>query len=215
MCNASETGLSRGEEARARSGVYGLLARVFRAEADAALLRHLQSPEIVAALGRPGEELAAFLTRQGTDRTLADLAEEYTRLFLGPGPHLSLHEAVLVPGGAGLLWGRETAVVKTCMGEAGCAVADQAELLPDHLAVELEFMAHLCAEEAQGWLSGDAVGARNAAAWQTAFLNGHLGTWVGSVRERLEAARPSPFYAVFAELLCAFVRQEVETCLSR
>ncbi|MBF0400148.1 MAG: molecular chaperone TorD family protein [Magnetococcales bacterium] len=189
------------EETWARSHVYALLAQVFRAEPDEGLIRHLQSPEVRAALDTHGKQLASFLEQDGMEQTLATLAEEYARLFLGPGPHISLHESVLVPGG-GLLRGKEMTAVKAFMADAGFVLPENTKMLPDHLSVELEFMAHLCAEEAQAWLSGDDVRARNARAWQVDFLATHLGQWADIVKDRLDASHPSPFYAVFAALLC-------------
>lgn len=140
-----------------------------------------------------------------------NLAVEYTRLFLGPGHRISLHESVLAPGGKGRLHGEKTVAVARFMAAAGFALPTPSPWLPDHLAVELEFMAHLCTEEAQHRTAGDETEARNAASWQADFLSRHLGTWVSVVRERVETAEPSTFYVAHAEWLCDFVHQELHS----
>lgn len=209
MCDASKNDdnlpLLAGD-ARARSQVYGLLARVFRAEPDEILIRHLRSPEVRLALGVLGESVSRFLEQNEMEENLATLSEEFARLFLGPGPHISLHESVLIPGG-GLLRGKETVAVKAFMKAAGFVVPEGA-ILPDHLSVELEFMAHLCEEEARSRLEGDPSRVRNATDWQAAFLTRHLGKWIGTVKDRLSVAMPSPLYALFIELLCVFIEHD-------
>ena len=208
MSNASDEAVTLEDpeaEAWARSQLYGLLARVFRAEPDAALLEHMKGPEVLAALGRDGARLAAFLDARSKEALIAELGEEHTRLFLGPGAHVSLHESALVRREGGLLWGAETADVAAFMREAGFDLPARSGMIPDHLSVELEFMAHLCREEAQAFRDGAEALQRNARSWQGEFLRRHLGKWVGAVRERTLAMRPSLFHEIHVALLASFV----------
>lgn len=210
MSNASDEAVILEEpEAWARSQLYGLLARVFRAEPDALLLEHMKGPEVLAALGGDGVRLAAFLEVRPVEALIAELGEEHARLFLGPGAHVSLHESVLVRREGGLLWGVETADVAAFMREAGFDLPVRSGMIPDHLSVELEFMAHLCREEAQALRDGDDPLRRSARSWQGEFLGRHLGKWVGDVRDRTLAMRPSLFHEIHVALLAAFVGGDV------
>ena len=212
MSNASDEAVILEEpeaEAWARSQLYGLLARVFRAEPDAALLTHMKGPEFLAALGRDGARLVDFLDASSKEALIAELGEEHARLFLGPGAHVSLHESVLVRREGGLLWGVETADVAAFMREAGFDLSVRSGMIPDHLSVELEFMAHLCREEALALRDGDDPLCRSARSWQGEFLARHLGKWVGKVRDRTLAMRPSLFYEIHAALLASFVGEDL------
>lgn len=185
-----------------RSHLYRLLARVFGAEPGPEVLAVTRVPAftgLVAALGVPMD--AAYRA----DGTVEDLAIEYTRLFLGPGPHITPTESA--QRGDGSLWGPETVEVRRLLGEAGFDLAWQE--LPDHITVELDFLAHLTAIEANAWERGDRILARRSREWQEAFLSRHLGAWVDGFCARVRAAEVrSPFYATFIAILQAFMESE-------
>jgi TorA maturation chaperone TorD len=146
----------------ARSGFYRLLARIFRAEPDEALMGQIVAPPLSEALAEAGIDMAAILPAAPMGDIIRALAEEYTRLFLGPGKHISPHESVQLKRGSGVLWGPETGIVKRFIGEAGFDYDETYHGLPDHISVELEFLAHLVEQEANRRCAA-AVGNRLAA----------------------------------------------------
>ena len=79
------------------------------------------------------------------------LEQEFTRLFLGPGrPVAHPYESVYREG---RMMGETTLDVRRRLAEEGLTANGQR--LPDHVAIELAFMAHLTAREALAWDAGD------------------------------------------------------------
>ena len=111
-------GIARNElaaTAKARANVYGLLASVYRAEPSVALIREIKSPQFSGVFSELGFPLGGAFHNRPSDDLAADLAQEYTRLFVGPGPRISPHESLHVEMGAAsenMLWGRQTVAVK-------------------------------------------------------------------------------------------------------
>lgn len=68
---------------------------------------------------------------------------------------------------------------------AGLALSSGAGELPDHVAVELEFMAFLCDREARAWDEGKPRQGMEAQRRQRAFLSAHLSLWLPAFARRL------------------------------
>jgi DMSO reductase family type II enzyme chaperone len=208
------------EEALARSQLYAGLARAFRKpesppeESEDSLAPVLQRVAVAAAvaldapaLGRMADEVAESLElAEESDpseeiRFLQALEIEYNRLFVGPGrPEAAPYESVYRDP-HGQVMGPATRDVVRHYREAGLAPASDHHDLPDHVAMELSFMAYLAleestaqGEEAQIWLEKE----------QT-FLQEHLGTWLPLFCQRVTAASRHPFYTALARLTSAFV----------
>lgn len=131
--------------------------------------------------------------------------EEYTYLF-ARNVRVALHASRYRDGGA--VSSQDLAQLAGTYEAFGFRVADQARELPDHLCVQLEFLAALCLKEAyaldQGW-SGRANTARRA---RRKFVREHLG-WVPRLHgEVLDHAR-LPFYPAAAAWARAVLAQDV------
>ncbi len=184
-----------------RSQLYGLLARIFREEPDVTLLCQLKTREFTLALSDAGLDLGSVFRNKPDKLLQEELTIEFTRLFYGPGHHISPHESVQLKRGSGTLWGEETIAVKRNIEAAGFDFEDEFNGIPDHISVELEFLAKLTVMEADAWRRADSVAAGNALQWQHDFISKHAGKWMpGFCRKVNEGAR-LPFYAVFASLL--------------
>jgi TorA maturation chaperone TorD len=199
------------DAARARAGFYRLLARIFRAEPDEALLAQLAAPPLSEALAEAGIDMTTILPAVPVADIVRALAEEYTRLFLGPGKHISPHESVQLKRGSGVLWGPETGIVKRFIEEAGFNYDEAYHGLPDHIGVELEFLAHLAGQEAEAIEAGDDARLQSAIGWQHRFVSKHLGKWVAIFARKIKAEAVLPFYPAFAGLLPGFLATEKST----
>ncbi len=207
----SETETSTGTAARTareRSGLYGFLAEVFRAEPSPDLLRKIQDERFAEMLAAAGAHLGAELARRPEETLLEDLAVEYTRLFLGPGRHVRPYAATYLDGAGASLCGPTTVWVRGFMERAGFALAPKHRDLPDHVSVELEFMARMAAREAEAVEAGDAAAARQSRRIQSEFLT-HLGRWLprfcGHAAEHAELS----FYRELARLTGHFLDSEL------
>ena len=203
------------ETAAARSTIYGFLATVFRAEPSAAFLARLAGDEFAGAFASLEGSLPDQLNAPDRDRLAEDLAVEYTRLFIGPGPHISPHESVNIETGHALeasFWGTQTVTVKKFIEATGLQYADAFTDMPDHISVEFEFMQTLAAKEEEAWANGDAEYATNLLAIERRFFDEHLDRWVPRFCDRVIAEASLDFYRAMAELtkqILAFERQNL------
>lgn len=202
------------ETATARANVYGLLAAVFRAEPSSSLLSRLRDPEMSGALAGLGLCLDEDLRGSPDEQLREDLAVEYTRLFLGPGPHISPHESLHVEEGCGPdggHWGPDTVKVKNFVEAAGLTVGSSFPGMPDHICVEMEFMQMLAAREAEAWTEADEAFATNIQKIEKRFYDEHLSRWVGRFCDSVIQTSRHSFYRGIAEMTKGFIEYEGET----
>ena len=198
------------DNASSRSQVYGLLATVFREEPSAALVEELRSPPMKEVFGEMDIELGQGFHRSSALLVADVLAEEFTRLFLGPGRHISAHESIFaeVDGESGSLWGATTVEVKKFIEATGLAYDPEYTGIPDHVSVELEFMQQLSAWEAEQWRQKHRGRAEYCADVQRRFLDRHLLRWLPKFMDAVIAEASLPFYRAMAELSKNFVQLE-------
>lgn len=200
--------------AEARSSTYALLAAVFRTVPDSALLSKLRSIDldrVIAELGAiPEEKLLPDLLE---GQLVEDLAVEYTRLFIGPGPRISLYESVHADAGGkseAAMWSERTARVKSFIEASGLHYADDFNDIPDHLSAELEFMHMLARHEALALRSCDEREAAVLHHIQRRFFDEHVGDWAPTFCGKVIAHAELPFYRGFAEILKNVIEFERE-----
>jgi TorA maturation chaperone TorD len=80
------------ESAKFRSNIYGLLATVFRQEPGGALIRELRDPPLRGIFSDLGVDLGKLFFTAPESQLVEILAQEFTRLFIGPSSHISAHE---------------------------------------------------------------------------------------------------------------------------
>ncbi|HSR37254.1 MAG TPA: molecular chaperone TorD family protein [Desulfurivibrionaceae bacterium] len=125
---------------------------------------------------------------------LAPLQVEYTRLFINAIPHV-----VAPPYGSvylsddGMLYGNSAVLTKNFYREHGFDLPGEADI-PDHLSLELEFLALLAEErhEEEVFL----------------FLRDHFRPWFPAFQARVLAEVRHPFYRVLVNLIDFFTREE-------
>ena len=92
--------------------------------------------------------------------------------------------------------------------EGGFEIDEDFRELPDHIAVELEFLYLLIYRENQALRSGDSAARDAMAALKKRFLEGHLGLWVGPFADAAKTGAQCAFYRELAELTKRFVGME-------
>jgi TorA maturation chaperone TorD len=173
---------------------FRLLALIFAREPDAKLLSRLDDPRLAESLALLGVDYRDALWRRPLEDRLAELEAEYTRLFIGPGPHIALQESV--QRGEGRYWGEFTCLVAQWYTRCGYQVDPAWKDFPDHLAVELEFASFL--------FENEAVEA------QQAFLREHPLCWMPGVVDQITELAHWGFYRAFAGLLGRLPAQPIE-----
>lgn len=197
----------RAQVAALRTNIYGLLSRIFICEVDARFLEELRQQKFINILKELGVDLGQAFLEQPIEEQLEDLAVEYTRLFLGPGKHLSPHESVYTgtfsgqrDSKQGLLWGAATVKVNEFMEKAGYQLAYDYPGIPDHLGIELGLMQQLAKREEAAWQTGDIDRAAKSVAQQDYFLREHILKWVPQFCQQVATETVNDFYRVMAKL---------------
>jgi len=198
-----------------RSRLYGLLATVFRHEPSVEFLCRLKTPELMVAFSAAGVDLGDNFGTGPFIEVADELAIEYTRLFLGPGKHISPHESVQLKRGSGILWGPETSAVRQAYRDAGFELGENETNIPDHLSIELDFLALLVKEETEAWTENDLDSAAKFLHLQHSFISRHLGKWVARFCTKVRDEAEFAFYPAFADLLRGFLSGEKTEISSR
>jgi TorA maturation chaperone TorD len=171
--------------------------RVFAALRDAAAGI---DPELANAAERLG---AAFIAEP-----LEELLIDYTRLFLGPvDTRAKPYGSVWLDDDAPLM-GDSTMAVLQHYEDGGFEVDEGFRDLPDHVAVELEFLYVLLFRLADASVRGDDVTLRGADTMRRRFLAEHLGAWIGPFATAVRGGAESAFYRELASLAERFVTME-------
>lgn len=92
---------------------------------------------------------------------------------------------------------------------AGLSIAPGGLRIPDHLGVELQFMAYLCRREAEAWQNGDALQAQEWRLRQERFVQEHLLSWLPKYSERLRQVNAHPFYQMAVKFLEELLGSEI------
>ena len=132
---------------------------------------------------------------------------DYSRLFLGPFEILAKPYGSVYLDGEKIVMGDSTMLALELYREGGFDVAEDFLEMPDHIAVELEFLYLLSFRIGKG--SDDEERARLIALKQK-FLEEHLGRWVGTLSEAIGKGAQTDFYKQLANLTEQFVREDLQ-----
>lgn len=159
-------------------------------------------PSRTSALGR----LLKTARRSWETADAANLQAEYGRLFLGDAP-CPLHETAY--GDGRRIAGRsvELADIQGFYAAFGVDLAESNPDLPDHLCTELEFYSLLLVKQAYALNCNWPLRYRLSRRAATAFLEQHLGRWVGALVCNLAEHRAAAPYLGLAKLLDAVVKR--------
>lgn len=204
------------DSAKSRSEIYGLLTAIFREEPTEAFIKELRSPRLSGAFSDMQVDLGEKFYNDPESEVEEALVLEFTRLFIGPGPHISAHESIFTEadGGVGGLWGAKTVEVKKFIETAGLDYEPGFTGIPDHISVELEFMQKLTEWEADKWMREDQSSAEYCLSVQRMFLEQHLLCWISKLCDEIMNQAELPFYKAVAELTSnymEFERQSIAT----
>ena len=154
-----------------------------------------------ADLGARARRLGEAFVAEGVDALLV----EYTRLFLGPvSPHAAPYGSAWLQPGGGLMQ-ESTQAVLALYREGGFDVDEELHELPDHVAVELEFLYALEFSLERARRENDAEERERLEDLRRRFLGVHLGAWVEPFAARVESGAQSVFYRELAAMTRRFV----------
>lgn len=186
---------------RQRASLYSALSRLYRRElagTELAALRGLRFPEggegpWAEARRRWNAAMAA------SPETEEDLAVDFARAFLGAGlaetaaafPYESVYTSP-----KGVIMQEAWARMHELLVRDGLSLEGGAELLEDHISVELEYFAWLCGKDEPDLRA------------QLGYLNQHLLNWVPRFCADLDRYAETGFYKAAAALTAAFLEAD-------
>jgi TorA maturation chaperone TorD len=142
---------------------------------------------------------------------LVELQVEYSRLFIGPfKPEVYPYESVFLHR-----FGSDAEAIQELLSlyrHEGLTLAPDFKERPDHISLELEFMAHLCSMEIE---AGESQNSETESAYrqrQQMFLKDHIMNWVPALSSLVEEATVVEFYRQLARLTREFVIWDYGHC---
>lgn len=193
MCRYLAACYYQPEPAFANEGVFATLQ-------NAASLIH---PDMVPYARKLGDEFSSTATES--------LLLDYTRLFLGPSRILAKPYGSVWLEGEKTLMGDTTMAILDLYREGGFDIAEEFKELPDHVAVEMEFLYLLIFRQNEARVNGDRDQLDSVTELKTRFLAEHLGRWIGPFTEAVKSGAESVFYRQLADLTYLFVSREIQT----
>lgn len=194
--------ISLSEVVQSRAAAYQLLSALYYPP-DESVGDSLHALAEVWGGSRP--ELLPLVARmqQGTAPHVLRLA--YTPLFLGPFKVLAPPYGSVYLEEKRELMGVTTQDVARLYKQAGLDLPATSSEVPDHIAIELEFMYYLIYRQGEALERGEQDAGQNWAVQQADFLQRHLGRWIEPFATAIIENTQSVFYRSLAEATVAFV----------
>lgn len=139
-------------------------------------------------------------------------AAEYTRLFVAPRPIVYPYESMYEP--APRVMGETTLAVEQCYAASGFPAPEWRDL-PDHVALELHFMAWLAGEESAARLRREPWRLARTLHLELTFLQDHLIRWIPRFSEAVGVSTRLVFYRTMAERLRQWIPWDLDVVLAR
>jgi TorA maturation chaperone TorD len=134
-----------------------------------------------------------------------DLLVDYSKLFVGPFEIKSPPYGSVYIEKDRKVMGNSTMEVMELYREAGLAISNDFKELPDHIAVELEFMYYLVFKEIEAFEESEMDTVFNYIKMQQAFLDRFLRQWVAPFCEKIKEGTDNKFYLALADCVSAFI----------
>lgn len=175
---------------------------------EADIFAHLKEAlRVVAPMAAAGADAMEGALR---DIGEAELTVVYSRLFVGPfslgaPPYGSFY---LEPEKK--VMGNTTVAVQEFYRQAGLSLDEEFTELPDHMAVELEFISYLLRRAMPEATEGDRSTTTEWIDRRREFLRQFVVGWYGGFCAAIREATDNPFYRAYADCLEALIRRDRE-----
>ena len=198
-----------------RADIYGLLARIFRVEADQELLDLLESISGQASTDQMSRGLSAMVAWLGAPEAdpLKALAIDYVKAFIGTG--IDGHEAAY-PFESAYVSEKHLLMQESRDEVLAIYLSEDLGRIPswkvgeDHVALELEFMQTMARRTAEALEAENEPEADRLLDVQRNFLHDHLGAWVPAFAQDIRSFAQTDFYRGAADMLEGFTGADIE-----
>lgn len=211
--------------APARRDLYRFLSAAFLEAPGSEFLQPLREASFLDALEAAFSPALVEPLRQyaAAETSLEDLArqarQEFMNLFKVPGAqYVTPYESVFrdtreingEPVG-GLLMGPSARAVQQWYRLAALEIAEEYQDLPDHIGLELHYLAFLCEKEQEFERDGQGDKLRRAREMQRDFLKAHVCSWINLLAKKIGDKTDEPLYRAVADMACQVTRRDLAT----
>lgn len=201
-------------EARTRAVLYNIFADAMSRKIDPSWLNSEFKEKLESGLPEVEgkQELIDSLTRAAYVKDYyEEILLDYDALFIVPGPKLifpyeSCYTHRNIDGSFGRLWQEPAQDMQRILTEWDIKFAEGWDIIPDHVAVELFFMGHLC--RLSSVMELKAEDKEKIIEWEKRFFESHLNNWVFELLDNLKRKAETGFYRGLAMLMRAFLEEE-------
>jgi TorA maturation chaperone TorD len=163
---------------------------------------------MLIGLDRSRGGLYSEITRKVPGISDVDLLKiDYSKLFIGPYGMLAPPYGSIYLESPGTVMGDSTMDIKKRYREEGLDIC--LKEVPDHIAIELEFMYFLVFKEVNAIRNHESASTASYLEKQKDFLESHLGVWVFEFADKVAANAQSDFYRDLAGLTKSFVTRDL------
>ena len=195
----------------ARQDIYKSLANFYRLPEES-ILTNLDT--LSEQLSNLNSEAASYISCMQTELDqncdLEMLRIEYTRLFIGPYSLPAAPYGSVYTENERKVMGDSSMDAKKRYQSFGLDISNSIKEVPDHIAVELEFMFFLIYKEIESIKANDPEQAQEILYHQKSFLNDHLNMWVPDFTDCVIEHTGTEFYRNLAKATRVFVAEEIE-----
>lgn len=190
-----------------REDIYRLLAACYYSPSPALLEENCCTAmaSLMESVSPDAAQYAATASVEVGNSSLGALAVEHARLFIGPFQLVAPPYGSIYLDDAKTVMGDSTARVASFYHSCGLHLADDFHELPDHFAVELEFMSFLAFKQREAEASGHKEEAALFVDLQKEFLDRFLMPWLEPFTFAIINDGEAPFYQAIARCTAAFI----------
>lgn len=194
----------------AREDAYRLLAACFYPPSNA-LIEEKCCATLAALLASIAPEAARFAgdaAAASAADSLDNLAVEHARLFIGPFQLVAPPYGSIYLDDTKTVMGESTARVAAFYHNCGLQLAEDFHELPDHFAVELEFLSFLAFKEREAEVADNREEVARIISLQQDFLGRFLIPWLEPFTSAVINDGEAPFYQALARCTAAFINAD-------
>ncbi|MCQ9205927.1 MAG: molecular chaperone TorD family protein [Omnitrophica bacterium] len=153
--------------------------------------------------------LSKLIENTPANEELKSLTVDFSMLFVGPFKLLAPPYGSIYLDSGNEVMGNSTISVRKLYEQEYLKIG--LKEMPDHIAIELEFMHYLAVKEANadnGNLKDEVLNYRKK---QLLFLSEHLGSWIDEFSVRVDKNAQTQFYKTLAKVSRAFIHDDLQS----
>jgi TorA maturation chaperone TorD len=163
---------------------------------------------LLASVAPDAVQYASDAVAACSESSLDSLAVEHARLFIGPFQLVAPPYGSIYIDDAKTVMGDSTARVAAFYHNCGLQLAEDFHELPDHFAVELEFMSFLAFKQREAESSSNTEEATRIESLQLEFVGQFLMPWLEPFSSAIITDAEAPFYQAIARCTAAFINAD-------